>query len=773
MDIRRKILLLSLFAFLFPTSHAQMAMGAWKTHFSYNNVIEIAESAKKVYAISNGSLFSVDKEYESIETYSKINGLSDGEIAHIAYSKENNLLFIAYANGNIDLLKENNISNISDLKRKEIFDKEINNIFFYKHYAYLSCGFGIVVVDLKKNEIADTYIIWDKGIYLKINNVQIAGNHIYALTKNGIYYADTQNHNLSNFENWTLLSNPDASAENKDIAAFNDELMLLKDNAIYRYNGQAWNVFIEGASLSHINVSGENITFFRQDIFVRIGKNWQWEEVKEFSWITNLIFSPSENCYWIAQYNMEEGQITLIKYKNGEIENRFIPEGPYSNTAAFIKHRYGKLITGSGGPYDFSPFTPGIVQIYENGKWTTIRNKDIPAGVVDYFVDVLDVEINPRNHDQIYVATWSKSLFLFENNKLISHFTSENSALSPNSTSNYSISLDGLNFDKDNNLWMVNMKSLDVLKVRKADNTWASLHYPTILNREAGKLFISKNGYKWLFFQSTPDLFVINDRGTPFNTSDDQTRLFNSRSKFQENSGGEITVVSPQTFRCMVEDKNNAIWIGTDMGPLIISNPENIFNDNFTVDRIKITREDNENLADYLLETELINDIAVDGGNRKWIATGSSGVFLLSPDGQETIHHFTTENSPLTSNAITSLAIDDKTGEVFIATSSALYSFKSDAMEGAPSYSDVYAYPNPVRPGYTGMITITGLMERSVVKIADVQGNLIFQGNSNGGVIAWDGKNRKGQRVGSGVYLVFAALPDGSEKMVTKIAIVN
>jgi hypothetical protein len=320
---------------------------------------------------------------------------------------------------------------------------------------------------------------------------------------------------------------------------------------------------------------------------------------------------------------------------------------------------------------------------------------------------------------------------------------------------------------------MVNMKSTDVLKVKKADNTWASLYYPDNLNKESTKLFISKNGYKWLIFQRAPDLFVINDRGTPFNTSDDQTRLFNGRSKFQENSGGEIKAVSPGIFRCIAEDKNNVIWIGTDIGPLIVSNSENIFNDNFTIDRIKITREDNENLADYLLETELINAIAVDGGNRKWIATGSSGVFLLSPNGQETIHHFTTENSPLTSNTIMSLAINDETGEVFIASSSALYSFKSDATKGASSYSDVHAYPNPVRPGYTGVVTIAGLMEGSVVKIADVQGNLIYQGNSNGGVMTWNGKNLRGQRVGSGVYLVFAALPDGSEKMVTKIAIIN
>ena len=775
--MKRRLLLLSLLSSFLLLSHAQTAMGTWKTYFSYNNVKEITESAEKIYAISNGSLFSVDKEYESIETYSKVNGLSDGEIAHIAYSKENNLLLVAYSNSNIDLLKGNNVINISDLKRKEISDKEINNIYFHKHYAYLSCGFGIVVVDTRKNEIADTYIIGERGTYLKINTVVVVGDYIYALTKNGIHHADIRNNNLSNFENWTLLPNPDAS-ENKNIASFNGELVLLKGNAIYRYNGSEWNIFRGSSYFSSMNVSGENITFFENNSFVRFDKNWTEKESHELSGIKDLIFSSSGNGYWMAQYIQDEDQTVLIKYKNGAVENKFIPNGPYTGKAAFIKFRYGKLITGSGGPFDLLPAgTPGIVQVYENDKWTAIRRKDFPVGVANNsvpFNDVLDAEIDPRNHNLMYVATWGNSLFLFENNKLITHFTSENTPLEPSSASApiYGVLLDGLCFDKNNNLWMVNMLGADLLKVRKADGTWASLHYPVIAKKQTAKeLLISKNGYKWIIFpRAGQGLFVANDRGTPFIVSDDQTRFFN---KFQENSGGEIKIVEPNIYRCIVEDKNNAIWIGTDRGPLIISNPNTIFNDNFMIDRIKITREDNESLADYLLETELINSIVVDGGNRKWIATGASGLYLLSPNGQETIHHFTTENSPLTSNAIMSLTMNEKTGELFIATSTALYSYKSDATEGDDSYSGVYVYPNPVHPDYTGLITITGLMEKSIIKIADVQGNLIHQGNSNGGTFTWDGKNLRGKRVGTGVYLVFAALSDGSEKVVTKIAIIN
>ena len=783
MNIGLKIVLILLFSSSFLISHAQMAMGAWKTHFSYNNVKEIAELPEKVYAISNGSLFSVDKKYESIETYSKINGLSDGEIAHIAGSRENNLLLVAYSNGNIDLLKGDKIINISDLKRKEITGKEINSIFFHKHYAYLSCGFGIMVVDVRKNEISDTYIIWKEGVSIKIKSVAIAGNYIYALTGSGIYYADIQSKNLSNYENWKLLPPAPAgdASEYKDIAVFNDELVLLRNNSVCRYDGKAWSVFLENVYFAALGVVGENLLFFQENSFVRFDKNLNKKESRELSGIVYMIFSPYENCYWIAQYDKEEVQTVLIKYKNGAIENKFIPEGPYSSRVYSVKHRYGKLITCSGGPFDIRPIgVPGVVQIYENNRWTIIRDKDIPAEALDksiVFTDVLDVEIDPRNHNQMYVATWRKSLFLFDNYKLINHFTTDNSTLGRvPSGENYfpqahEVILDGLCFDKDNNLWMANMQSPNVINVKKADNSWQSFFYPKITNKETVKFFIAKNGYKWLIgLRAGVGIFVIDDRGTPFEVADDRTQWLD---KYMESNSSEAKILQPNSYRCITEDKNNVIWVGTDMGPLIISNPENIFSENFTVDRIKITRDDDESLADYLLDTELVNAIAIDGGNRKWIGTESSGAFLLSPNGQETIQHFTTENSPLTSNAIVSLSVNDETGEVFIATSNALYSYKSDATTGAPSYSGVYAYPNPVRANYTGVITVAGLMENSIVKIADITGNLIHQGYSNGGVFTWNVRNLRGERVGSGIYLVFAALQDGSEKTVTKIAIIN
>ena len=769
--MKQTVFFLLLFFCPLSAVYAQMAMGAWKTHFSYSNVKEVAESKEKVYAISNGFLFSVDKHYESVEIYSKINGLSDGEIVHIAYSKENDVLFIAYVNSNIDILKGKNIINISDLKRKEISGKEINSISFYKQYAYLACGFGIVVFDVKKNEIADTYIIGEEGKYINVKSVQTTENNIYALTEEGIYYADSRNKNLSNFENWQRLPNPlDNDSVNKAIAAFNNELILLTTNEIYRFNDTGWrSLFRSDIDFSQIHVSGENITFFRDTAFIRFDKNWKKKENRILYVMADLAYSDEEDAYWIVY------QSRLIKYKDGSGLNSFAPEGPSSKQIVFVKHRNGKLIAGSGGPHDI-PSTPGNVQIYENGKWISIRQNGFPPGIMNSlypFYDVMDAELDPLDPRRMYVATW-RSLFEFYDNQLVKHYTEHNTTLAITDDSGGSwwrIILDGISFDKDNNLWVMNMtQSNDLLRVKKADGTWTSVHYGNLTGIATAKeLFFSRNGYKWILIPRIVDqisLVVIDDKGTPFITSDDNFRRFYS---FWDIDGNEVI---PATFRSIAEDQNGIIWVGTDIGPLLIK-PENVFYNDFTIDRIKLTREDNENLADYLLGSETINAIIVDGGNRKWIATASSGVYLLSPDGKETIHHFTVENSPLTSNTIFDLALDEETGELFIASSSALFSYKSDAAKGKTSYSDVHVYPNPVRAGYNGVITVSGLMEKSIVRITDLEGNLVWQGVSNGGIFTWNGKSLNGRRVGSGVYLVFAALEDGSEKMATKIAIIN
>ena len=260
-------------------------------------------------------------------------------------------------------------------------------------------------------------------------------------------------------------------------------------------------------------------------------------------------------------------------------------------------------------------------------------------------------------------------------------------------------------------------------------------------------------------------ILIFDDNGTIDDTGDDEHRFVKT---FSDING----TIDASGYFCITEDKNGQVWIGTNRGPIYCTNPK------AKLEEIRCSRvirpADEINDVPYnFLDGEQINAIAVDGGNRKWIATQSSGVFLVSEDGMETIENFTTANSPLPSNQINSLTINQLTGEVFIGTENGLVSYMGDATEGKEDYSNVYAYPNPVRPEHSDRVTIVGLMNDSNVKITELRGNIIYQGKSAGGTFTWDCRSRKGGRVATGVYLVLSATPEAKESVVTKIMVVK
>ena len=295
-------------------------------------------------------------------------------------------------------------------------------------------------------------------------------------------------------------------------------------------------------------------------------------------------------------------------------------------------------------------------------------------------------------------------------------------------------------------------------------------HHPNLINKETlGNIIFDNRGWAWINAARVErGVFCFNTNNTLENTSDDKTVFYDTFI----NQNSEL--VSPTNIYCLVEDKEGAIWIGTNAGPLIINNPTKIFESNACT-QIIVPRNDGSNLGDYLLEHEDIKVICIDGANRKWIGTQKNGIYLLSADGLETIHHFTSENSPLLSDNIQSITINPYNGEVFIGTDKGLVSYKSDATEAETSFNDdnVYAYPNPVRSNYDGIIAITGLVRDSDVKIVDISGKLIYSGTSVGGQFTWNGKNRTGKRVASGVYLVLATNSEGKEGIVTKITMIK
>jgi len=314
-----------------------------------------------------------------------------------------------------------------------------------------------------------------------------------------------------------------------------------------------------------------------------------------------------------------------------------------------------------------------------------------------------------------------------------------------------------------------------------ANGTWTQLTYPGVNNKPSmGGMIISNQNknQKWVF-SARPSIdvgiCVFDDNGTLTNQSDDKSVTMNQFIFTEQDNNGQTKFISihPGVINCIAQDKNGVVWVGTDVGPFLFSNLANVYNSDYTCSRVKIPRNDSTNLADYLLVSENIQAIAIDGANRKWIGTKSSGVYLMSENGQQTIQHFTVSNSPLLSNNILSIAINPVTGELFFGTDQGIISYQSDASEAGSTFGDVYAYPNPVRQGFTGVITITGLIDKTQVKITDISGNLICETISNGSIATWDGKDVHGRKVSTGIYLAICANTDGTLSTITKILVIN
>jgi hypothetical protein len=761
---------------------AQVAMGKWRTHLSYNSVSQIAQSGNKIFAVSQGALFSVDKQDGGLQFYSKLNGLNGSNITKIEFDATNQELLIIYSNGNIDLFGTGGVTNIPDLFNKQMSSsKNVNHIQFYEKKAFLACDFGIVVLNMDKNEVADTYYIGPNATEVAVLNTTIHDGVIYALSKSTIFQASISEPYLVNYQFWSATAGLPGTGDFQKIASFGGKLVLQRGGKLYKQeSANVWTPFLSDVTTSSFNISNNSLSVFTDNSTYLVDELFNVKTVSNIGTITDAEYDTQNSTYYFAA-----NSLGIVSYKQVGTETPaityFKPIGPALNMPWDMTFAGKKLFVVPGGRWASQNFTEGDVMMYENGAWTNISEKTIQEKTGYTATDFMNVAVDPLDNMHFFVSSYGTGLYEFKNNVFANWYNHLNSTLEtiiPADPYNY-IRLDGAIFDQQGNLFVANTGAASGIKIRQVNGTWTQLKYSDLASKPTlGKVLISNqnSNQKWvLSVRSQPGVFVFDDNGTLTDQSDDKTVFISKFTYPDQDNTGNIKLISkfPGAVYSIAQDKNGIVWVGTDMGPFLFNNASKIFNADYTCSRVKIPRADSTNLADYLLVNEKIKGIAIDGANRKWLATETSGVYLMSANGQQTIQHFTTSNSPLLSNNILSIAINPVTGETFFGTDQGLISYQSDASEAGATFGNVYAYPNPVRQGFTGVITITGLVENTQVKITDINGNLVCETVSNGSLATWNGKDIHGRKVNTGIYLAICANADGTQSAITKILVIN
>jgi ligand-binding sensor domain-containing protein len=780
MNIRA--LIISLLAILIlPTQNmAQFALGEWREHLPYNSANSIAEKGETIFCSTKYSLFMYDKYGFSTTKMSKVNGISDVGISVIRYNEETDILLVAYDNANIDLVQGKTIYNLPDIKDKIMTGtKTIYNILFVNKLAYLSCGFGIVVIDLENREVKDTYYIGDLGSRINVFELAFDGASLFAATEEGIYQADINNNFLANYSNWHKFTDP--QIDNKKfntIAAYAGKIYTnIQNNGeendlIYVYDHTNWSVFANSVHETYsrlVSSYGLLITVSEYDVSAFDVQGNQINNVHAYGPVmlrANDAIFDSHMILWIADNNNG-----LVMNPEDWIHEFIYPNGPYNSSVFDIDIKDNKVWVASGGR-DISwgnQYSKTGVYCLIDDQWQSYYNDNTPAMHAGIW-DITEVAIDPTNSNHVFAGSWGGGGVLEFNYQEISKkyeiteiFNDTNSSLQTIIPGLY-CKIGGMDFDHYNNLWVTNTQVTNPISVyRHYDKKWFSFPYSSSINVDfIGDIIATQSGAKWVILPRGAGLFVFDERGTFEDHTDDLKAKISVRDE-----DGEII----NDIYSIVEDQDGAIWVGTNLGVLVYYNSYSVLQNPSTNAQRIIVEIDGS--PQHLLGTETVTAITIDGANRKWFGTDGGGVFLMSADATEQILNFNINNSPLLSNSIKSLAIDEKNGDVYFGTDQGIVSYRGTATGGEPDFGGLYVYPNPVRPGFDGNIVIKGTMTDAIVKITDVSGNLVYETKSLGGQAIWDGKDFSGSRLCSGVYLVFCSNEDGTETNVTKLLFIK
>ena len=727
--------------------HSYGSMKRWKTHFSYNNATSLEDAGDIVYALSSGAVLTIDKETEEPTPLSKLTGLNGGGIINLCYNSATSKTLLLYQNGLIDIVSPNGkITSMPDVVLSTI----TNPCTFYTMYShgeriYICSSAGILSINMKRNEVSETYVLRDNNSDVYPQHVCINGDSIYAASPTKIYTAALKA-NLIDGAVWQSLPLPPSSQNGtiEAVGCVNNSLIVHIDSILYSYQKGIWQTILPTERWQNLYVHSTGLVGRTNQGIYRIYED-SYEKLS-IPYIPNDI-APSLSDYWIAV-----SEENIIRWNKNETQ-AFSTNSPYENLSYRIRIYGDKIIVLPGGYWADFYYRKGNVMICEGGMWNNITYRDIfDATGGNLYYDFCDAAVDPFDASHLYVSSFGFGLHEFKDGKYTQWLMPWNTPNGLESVISNEVGytwVDGLQYDKDGNLWMLN-NSYNGVKVFLRNGSWIRISNQAThdLSRTKDLLIWNRDANIKILTcaRATAGIGVFNDKGTIENTSDDEGVFCSS---FIDQNGKQI---QPQFIYSICQMANGEIWVGTESGIIILSDVSKLLKHDNHCKRVIIPRNDGTGLGDYLLGEERINAIAEDAAGRKWIGTATSGLYLVSEDGIETYEHFTLNNSPLVSNEISSLAIHHASGEVYIGTSLGLLSYQSDANAAQKNLSSVYAYPNPVYPAYTGYICITGLMENTVVNIVDEGGNLVCKTRSNGGMAIWDGRDAYGQRAKPGIY---------------------
>lgn len=747
-----RLLLLLFGALQAFVSMAQVSVGAWQQHVPYRQGKAVTIAGDKIYAVVEQGLFYYDKEFNATKALTKADGLREQQISAIGYDVQSKTLVIAYGNTYVDLLQGHTFHTISDIFRKNLpSQKKINHIYTANRTAYLSTTLGVVVLDIARKEIRDTYSnLGPNGEQLNILAATIHDGHLYLATTIGVLKGKLNGPNLQDFRNWQNVTGtlPQTIAT---IATFNEAVYAGTTTGLYRLNGTTWQPTTVAQPIQTLQPTIDYLTISTPTSVQLLNKAGTITELSD-----ELIQAPKDAITDGAIVWVADAQTGLIQKTLNGTAQAFTPSGPYAGDAFRLKTEAGKLFA-FGGNYNenYSPTgSRNGFSVYENYSWQSF-NSVLDPTFPDDVQDIVDGAFDGAT-GKLYLASLKNGLIVWDG-KNYTNYNSSNSPLQSDLTNPPHTPATSITRDLDGTIWLVNPSRRAMVPSLFSLSPDGELRGYSLNNVADGttieQILIDDNGYKWLTSSKPNNAGII-----VFDEKQQRTKRLNTGSGAGNLPGGVVY--------SLAKDLNGDIWVGTNRGVAVFYNPFAVFeSQSYDAHLPIIDRRP-------LLEGQRVLSIAIDGANRKWVGT-DNGLWLFGPDGDELIHHFTTQNSPLPANSVHSVAVEHKTGNVFVATTAGIASYRAGVTITEETPDCAIVFPNPVRKEFTGLVAISNLPNNAEVSITDISGTLIYKTKATGGTATWNVRDYNGKRAKAGVYLVLSSDADGKQTCISKIAVLQ